>query len=137
MSQEQPLWRLEVLADGDTLRQERLTRDLQDALQRASVSDATFLTTDGGAPTPDGHKGGAVSEIIALGVAAAAVRPASRVLIELIKEWCAKDRHRKVEITEGERSITVTGRPDDAQERIIRAFLDHADEPTATEGDQE
>ncbi|MFH8338984.1 hypothetical protein [Streptomyces sp. AM6-12] len=137
MSQEQPLWRLEVLAGGDTLRQERLTRDLHDALQRAGAAEPTFLTAEEGAPTHDDRKGGVVSEITALGVAAAAVRPASRVLIELIKEWCAKDRHRKVEITEGDRSITVTGRPDDAQERIIRAFLDHADEPAAPEGEQE
>ena len=136
MSQEQPLWRLEVLADGDTLRQERLTRDLLDILQRNGVSETTFLAAVEGAPTHEGHKSGALSEITALGVAAAAVRPASRVLIELIKEWCAKDRHRKVEITEGERSITVTGRPDDAQERIIRAFL-NAGEPAATEGEQE
>ncbi|MFE2380835.1 hypothetical protein [Streptomyces misionensis] len=137
MSQEQPLWRLEVLAGGDTLRQERLTRNLQDALQRAGAADTTFLTAEEGAPRHDGRKGGVVSEITALGVAAAAARPASRVLIELIKEWCAKDRHRKVEITTGDRSITVTGRPDDTQERIIRAFLGHADEPAAPQGEQE
>lgn len=80
------------------------------------VSGTTFLAADEGASRHDGHKGGVVSEVTALAVAAAAVRPASRVLIELVREWCAKDRHRKVEITECERSITVTGRPDNAQD---------------------
>ncbi|MGA5818818.1 hypothetical protein ACPC54_13290 [Kitasatospora sp. NPDC094028] len=135
MSQEQPLWRLEVLAGGDTLRQERLTRDLQDALRRAGAPETAYLTAET-APANDGRKGGALTEITALGLAAAAARPASRVLIELIKEWCAKDRHRKVEITDGERSLTVTGRPDEAQERIIQAFLDRADEPGTSEGEQ-
>ncbi|WP_404869348.1 hypothetical protein ACI1MP_22440 [Kitasatospora griseola] len=135
MSQEQPLWRLEVLAGGDTLRQERLTRDLQDTLHRAGAPETAYLTA-GAAPTDDGRKGGALTEITALGLAAAATRPASRVLIELVKEWCAKDRHRKVEISDGERSLTVTGHPDEAQERIIRAFLDQADEQGAPEGEQ-
>ncbi|SOB89033.1 hypothetical protein [Streptomyces sp. 1331.2] len=135
MSQEQPLWRLEVLAGGDTLRQERLTRDLQDALRRAGTPETAYLTAET-TPADDGRKGGALSEITALGLAAAAARPASRILIELIKEWCAKDRHRKVEITDGERSLTVTGRPDEAQERIIQAFLDQADESDTPEGEQ-
>jgi hypothetical protein len=136
VSQEQPLWRLEVLADGDTLRQERLTLDLQAALRRADAPEATFLTAAEGSFPRDGHKGGMVSEITALGVAVASVGPASRVLIKLIQEWCAKDRHRKVEITDGDRSITVTGRPDEAQERVIRAFLDRG-AAAAPESEQE
>ncbi|WP_242488470.1 hypothetical protein [Streptomyces sp. DSM 110735] len=53
---------------------------------------------------------------------AAVVRPASQVLITLIKEWCAKERHRKVVVTIAGDSIEITGRPDAAQERMVRAF---------------
>ncbi|MFJ7996578.1 hypothetical protein ACIQ7D_05360 [Streptomyces sp. NPDC096310] len=51
-------------------------------------------------------------------------RPASQILITLIKEWCAKERHRKVVVTVGDDSIEITGRPDAAQERLVREFQD-------------
>ncbi|MFD4337748.1 hypothetical protein ACFWPP_11230 [Streptomyces anulatus] len=42
----------------------------------------------------------------------------------VIKEWCAKERHRKVVVTVGDDSIKITGRPDAAQERMVREFQD-------------
>ncbi|UWM47611.1 hypothetical protein N0X72_00545 [Streptomyces carpaticus] len=56
--------------------------------------------------------------------AATVARPASQVLITLIKEWCARERHRKVVVTVGDDSIEITGRPDAAQERMVREFQD-------------
>lgn len=62
-------------------------------------------------------------------------RPASQVLITLIREWCARDRHRKVEVTYDGNSVTITGHPDEAQERIVRDFLGRTAENAS--GDEE
>ncbi|MFH8885827.1 hypothetical protein [Streptomyces californicus] len=68
---------------------------------------------------------------------AAVARPASQVLITLIKEWCAKERHRKVVVTVGDDSTKITGRPDAAQERMVREFQDRVagDDGTASDDD--
>ncbi|WP_328634220.1 hypothetical protein [Streptomyces sp. NBC_00356] len=116
-------WTLAVPTGGDTLRQERLTRDLHDALNRADGLVVGFHDAD--APAAPGHKGAGVGEVALWATGAAAVaRPASQVLITLIKEWCAKERHRKVVVTVGGDSIEITGRPDAAQERMVRDFED-------------
>ncbi|MGW3863864.1 hypothetical protein ACWEDZ_20565 [Streptomyces sp. NPDC005047] len=74
-----------------------------------------------------GHKGAGVAELALWAATATAVaRPAPQVLITLIKEWCAKERHRKVEVSYGENSVKITGRPDAAQERMVHEFLDRA-----------
>ncbi|MER7313512.1 MULTISPECIES: hypothetical protein [Streptomyces] len=116
-------WTLTVPTGGDTLRQERLTRDLHDSLRREADLVVGFHDADG--PSEPGSKGTGVGEVALWAATTAAVaRPASQVLITLIKEWCAKERHRKVVVTFGEDSIEITGRPDDAQERMARKFQD-------------
>ncbi|MEU0761105.1 hypothetical protein ABZ351_15690 [Streptomyces microflavus] len=116
-------WTLTVPAGGDTLRQERLTRDLHDSLRRADDLVVGFHDTAGA--TEPGRKGTGVCEVALWAATTAAVaRPASQVLITLIKEWCAKERHRKVVVTVGDDSIEITGRPDAAQERLVREFQD-------------
>ncbi|MEU6403784.1 hypothetical protein [Streptomyces sp. NPDC046985] len=118
-------WRLVVSTGGDTLRQERLTRDLYDTL-RAADGLAVGFASEGAFAEP-GHKGAGVDEVALWAATATAVaRPASQVLITLIKEWCAKERHRKVEVSCGENSVKITGRPDAAQERMVHEFLDRA-----------
>ncbi|MFB7915264.1 hypothetical protein [Streptomyces sp. NPDC056061] len=115
-------WTLTVPTGGDTLRQERLTRDLHDTLHRADGLVVGFHDADG--PTEPGRKGTGVGELALWAATAAVARPASQVLIALIKEWCAKERHRKVVVTIGDDSVEITGRPDAAQERMVRAFQD-------------
>ncbi|MCU8590810.1 hypothetical protein [Streptomyces sp. A13(2022)] len=116
-------WTLSVSTGGDTLRQERLTRDLHDILNRTDGLVVGFYNTD--EPTEPGHKGAGVGEVALWAAGTAAVaRPASQVLITLIKEWCAKERHRRVVVTIGDDSIEITGRPDAAQERMVRDFQD-------------
>nr|WSZ96909.1 hypothetical protein OH820_15645 [Streptomyces sp. NBC_00857] len=116
-------WTLVVPTGGDTLRQERLTRDLHDTLHRADGLIVGFHDAEG--PTEPGRKGTGVGEVALWAATTAAVaRPASQVLITLIKEWCAKERHRKVEVTIAGDSIEITGRPDAAQERMVREFQD-------------
>ncbi|GGX62225.1 hypothetical protein [Streptomyces hiroshimensis] len=118
-----PQWTLTVPTGGDTLRQERLTRDLHDTLRRTDGLVVGFHDADG--PSEPGRKGTGVGEVALWASATAAVaRPASQVLITLIKEWCAKERHRKVVVTVRDDSIEITGRPDAAQERMVREFQD-------------
>jgi hypothetical protein len=114
-------WHLVVPTGGDTLRQERLTRDLHETL-RESNGLAVGFEEDGKAAEA-GHKGAAAADVA---LWAAASLPAARVLITLIKEWCAKERHRSVKVTYRGKSITITGRPDAAQERMVHDFLDSA-----------
>lgn len=116
-------WTLTVPTGGDTLRQERLTRDLHETLRCADGLVVGFHDSD--EPTEPGRKGGDVGEA-ALWIAAIAAigPPMSQVLITLIKEWCAKERHRKVVISIGDDSVEITGRPDAAQERMVREFQD-------------
>ncbi|MFE7132661.1 hypothetical protein ACFVIM_17560 [Streptomyces sp. NPDC057638] len=116
-------WTLTVPTGGDTLRQERLTRDLHDTLGRTDGLVVGFHDADG--PTEPGRKGTGVGEVALWAATTAAVaRPASQILITLIKEWCAKERHRKVVVTVGDDSIEIAGRPDAAQERMVREFQD-------------
>ncbi|MCQ8774045.1 hypothetical protein [Streptomyces telluris] len=117
-----PQWTLTVPAGGDTLRQERLTRDLHETLRITDGLVVGFHDADG--PSEPGLKGTGVGEVALWATTAAVARPASQVLITLIKEWCAKERHRKVVVTVGDDSIEITGRPDAAQERMVREFQD-------------
>ncbi|MFI9626992.1 hypothetical protein [Streptomyces sp. NPDC052042] len=129
-------WALTVPTGGDTLRQERLTRDLHDTLYRAD--DLVVGFHDAGEPTEPGRKGAGVGEVALWAATTAAVaRPASQVLITLIKEWCAKERHRKVVVTVGDDSVEISGRPDAAQERMVREFQDRVvggDGPESDDG---
>ncbi|MBQ0849425.1 hypothetical protein J8N05_14565 [Streptomyces sp. BH-SS-21] len=131
-------WQLVVPTGGDTLRQERLTRDLYAALHGTEGVLAGFAEDD--ATSRPGHKGVGAGEVALWAATATAVaRPASQILITAIKEWCARDRHRKVEVTYDGHSVAITGRPDAAQERVVREFLDKVgDAPSnGSEGDGE
>lgn len=116
-------WRLAVPTGGDTLRQERLTWDLHDTLHEVDGLIVEFA--DDHKPADTEQKGPGVGDVALWAATAAAVaRPASRVVITLLKEWCAKERHRQVEVTYKGHSVTVKGRPDAAQERMVREFMD-------------
>ncbi|MEQ4725822.1 hypothetical protein [Nonomuraea sp. B19D2] len=122
MANGRPQWQLVVLTGGDALRQERLTRDLHDRLRSVEGLDVTFSYGD--ASAAPGHKGVGLADVALWASVATAIRPISQILVTLIKEWCAKERHRKVELTYEDNSITITGRPDEAQERMVHDFLE-------------
>ncbi|MEU1160665.1 hypothetical protein ABZ372_07655 [Streptomyces sp. NPDC005921] len=131
-------WQLVVETGGDGLRQERLTRELRDALQETDGLIVGFADAD--EPVAPGHKGTGVGDIALWAATAGAVaRPVARILITAITEWCARDRHRKVEVTFNGHSAAITGRPDPAQQRVISDFLDKvaAGEPDTPEGSGE
>ncbi|MEU8583463.1 hypothetical protein [Streptomyces abikoensis] len=118
-----------VLAGGDALRQERLTRSLHDALVKVDGVEVGFR--EASAPDGDGRKGGAAGDVALWAALGTAARPLSQVLITAIREWCEKERQRKVEVTYRDGSIVVPARPDEAQLRVIREFMDKVgrDEP--------
>ncbi|MEU4226800.1 hypothetical protein AB0F17_21085 [Nonomuraea sp. NPDC026600] len=113
---------IEVLTGGDTLRQERLARMLLGELSETDHVTAKFLPPQ--EISGDGQKSGAAAQLTILATVAATARPAAQVLITVIKEWCATERNRKVRVTDGDRSIEITGRPDPGQERLVSRFLD-------------
>ncbi|WP_433334571.1 effector-associated constant component EACC1 [Spirillospora sp. CA-294931] len=126
MDREQLEWCLRPLAGGDTLRQERLTRDLRDHLLESDELTVR-LGAEPSTPAP-GHKGGLTGEL-ALWVTLATTggTVTSKVLITLIREWSLRERQRKVEINVKGDTITLTGRPDESQERLVREFIDRVD----------
>ncbi len=126
MDNTEPTVRLEVLAEGDTLRQERLTRALREELARLDGVTVEFATAQ--AAPADGRKSGATADMALWVTLAAAARPTSRLLITAIKEWCSVERNRKVSLSDGERLIEISGRPDAAQERLVREFLRDGEE---------
>ncbi|MGW1197726.1 hypothetical protein ACWD4B_18090 [Streptomyces sp. NPDC002536] len=129
-----PEWRIEVLAGGDTLRQERLTRALHEELLKTDGVTAGFV--DPAAPAGNGRKGGAAGDVALWAAVGAAARPASQVLITAIKEWCEKERQRKVELTYRDgSSLTIPARPDEAQQRVVREFLDAVGETPENESE--
>lgn len=126
-------WLIRVITGNDALRQERLTHALHDELQQADGFAVGFIAQV--ADTGDGRKGGLAGDVALWAAVTAAGRPASQILITLIREWCARDRHRKVEVISDGNSVTITGHPDEAQERIVRDFLGRAADKTS--GDEE
>ena len=111
-----------VLADGDVLRQERLTRSLYADL--SAVEGLDVRIPPAASVTAPGAKGsGALTDAslwVFLGTAAPA---AARVLIAAIQAWSARERHRVVRITAGDRSIEIPTDLADSHERVIAMFL--------------
>jgi hypothetical protein len=128
-------WLIRVITGDDTLRQERLTRALHDELQKADGATVGFIAQV--ADIADGRKGNLAGDVALWAAVAAAGRPASQVLVTLIREWCARDRHRKVEVTYDGNSVTITGHPDEAQERIVQDFLGRAAENASDDDETE
>jgi Effector Associated Constant Component 1 len=121
-------WHIQVITGGDALRQERLTRALHAELRQRRELTVAFAPS--AAPVAAGAKAGALGEV-ALWAAAGTAGP--RVLVTLIREWCAKERHRRVELTYRGNSLTLPAHPDETQERIIRAFMEQVDRAEAAD----
>jgi len=108
---------LRVLTGTNSLLTERLTRELRSYLDSHGV-DSRFAST---ATAPAGHKSGISQELVLLvstGVSAGSVR----VLTTLIREWCERDRHRRVEIRFPDAELVL---PENATDRpaLVDKFL--------------
>jgi hypothetical protein len=122
---DQQEWRLKVLAGDDALRQERLTRELYSDLLEVDGIDVGYADLPSAGLS--GGKGGLIGELVLWATVAASSAQTSKVLVTLIREWSSRERHRKIEISYGNDSLTITGRPDQAQERLVGEFLDRVD----------
>lgn len=113
-------WKIGVRTDGDTIRAERHTRNLRDTL--AEIAGIQVELARDNSADNDGHKGG-IGDLSLWVTMAGTTAP---VAITAIKEWCARDRHRKVEVTRdgASTSVTIVGEPTEAQERIIRHLVE-------------
>ncbi|MGW3473302.1 hypothetical protein ACWDKQ_33700 [Saccharopolyspora sp. NPDC000995] len=129
MGESERAYRIEVLAGGDPLREERLTRSLRDDL--ASLEGVSVDLAQGGASTP-GSKSGVLTDLALIAVSAGAGMASSRSLARLlttaITEWCRKERHRKVRITRGDDTLEITGNPDKGQQRLVQKFMQSAED---------
>ncbi|WP_433472181.1 hypothetical protein ACQPZP_25195 [Spirillospora sp. CA-142024] len=128
---DQQEWRLRVEAGDDTLRQERLTRELHGDLLKVDGVDVGYADPPS-SPIP-GSKGGLTGELALWVTVATSGAQTSKVLVALIREWSSRERHRKIEISYGDDSLTITGCPDQAQERLMGEFLDRVDGRNRTE----
>ncbi|MEU4430048.1 effector-associated constant component EACC1 [Nocardia rhamnosiphila] len=128
--------RIRVIA-GDTFRSERLTRDLHRTLSTVEDLEVDFAGTDR-AGQADGEKGAGVADLaLSASVAVPVATAVTRVLVTAIREWCARERNRKVEIARDEGgSIVITGGIDERTERIVRLLAGERHDP-ATESDRE
>jgi len=115
------IW-VEVLADGDLLRGERLLRSLLSDL--SDIPGIEVRPPADNPPPPDGTKGvGDIADASMWIFLSAGVQAGARVLVTAIQAWAQRERHRAVRITRGNRSIELPSALSPAQERAIEAFL--------------
>jgi|SRR4051812_26957716 hypothetical protein len=125
---------LEVLAGGDPLREERLTRDLQDVLQSDQALAAARVSIVA-APPPPAHpdaKGTFEAVLTLLAAGAPYAQPAADILTSAIERWCSRDRRVTVRLRDGDRSVDVVGEPTPEQEALIKEFWQQSDDSSSS-----
>jgi hypothetical protein len=125
---------LEVSAGGDPLREERLTRDLHEALiaDEALAAAGVSVTPAPPPPPPPGSKGTVETVVTLLLAGAPYAQPAADLLTSAIKEWCSRDRRVAVRLCEGDRSVDITGDPTPEQEALIKEFWQQPDDKSSS-----
>lgn len=125
MSRSGPAFELEVVADGNVVLRERLTRALRAELNEVPGVEVEFAPTIISGATAGAKSGTAIGGDLALWVfLGTAARATAQVVIEKIKAWSEKERSRTVLITRGNETIEIHGNSDEAQERLIGKFLE-------------
>lgn len=121
--------RLEVLAGGDALRRERLTRSLRDDLAHIDGLDLKLVPDS--APAP-GSKGAVESTVAILVAAAPLARPTANLLKTAITGWLQRDRRTVLRATVGDSTVELTGDPTPDQQRVLDALLRTPSDPDRT-----
>ncbi|WP_446221786.1 effector-associated constant component EACC1 [Nocardia sp. IBHARD005] len=111
---------VEVLTGSGSLLTERLTRDLVRHLAACEV-EVRFAE----AMEPLAHHKGAVGDALVLVVGVASSAGTATVVTTIVKEWCRRDRHRRVEMRLPDRVLVIDGNPND-QLAIIERFVETA-----------
>lgn len=125
--------RLAVLAGDDPRRIEQLTADLETALKSDRRLHETGVTITHPSVRQRPHGKGVVQDAVAVLQASAPIAgPALGALATAVVTWCARDRRATVRVTEGERSIEISGDPSGAQQAVLDRFLG-ADRPSSSD----
>ncbi|MGW6701305.1 effector-associated constant component EACC1 [Nocardia sp. NPDC055049] len=111
---------VEVLTGSGSLLTERLTRDLARHLAGHEV-EVRFTE----AIEPLAQHKGAVGDALVLVVGVASSAGTATAVTTIVKEWCRRDRHRRVEMRLPDRVLVIDGNPDD-QLAIIEKFVETA-----------
>ncbi|MDQ2882066.1 MAG: hypothetical protein M3Y48_12805 [Actinomycetota bacterium] len=118
--------RLEVLAGGDALRRERLTRLLRDDLAHIDGLDLKLAPASAAA---QGSKGAVESTVAILVAAAPFGRPTADLLKAVITGWLQRDRRTVLRATVGDRTVELTGDLTPDQLRALDALLRTPSDP--------
>jgi hypothetical protein len=110
-----------VVADGDVLRGERLTRSLFAELAATDGLEVRYAAA--GATTRPDEKGPGVAEASLWVFLATSATATSRVLMSAVEAWVRREKHRVVRVTMGGRTIEIPSDVTPAQERMVEAFL--------------
>ncbi|MFI0466584.1 hypothetical protein ACH347_21100 [Saccharopolyspora sp. 5N102] len=121
-----PAFTLEVVADGNAILGERLTRSLRAELNE--IADVEVEFADSTTATAAGAKGGLAADLaLWVFLGGAGVKALTPVVVAGIKAWSERERNRKVRLTRGDETLEIQGKPDAAQERIVTKFLEGGD----------
>ncbi|MEU6023667.1 hypothetical protein [Micromonospora sp. NPDC047134] len=114
---------VQILADGDVLRAERLARSLVEelaAVDGLDVRPQEDRVSSGG----PGTKGAELLTDASMWVfLTAGAHAGGRVLLATIQAWLERDRNRRVLLTIGDRSIELPASTTASQERLVELFL--------------
>ena len=117
-----PRAQVEILANGDVLRGERLARSLFRALSDVDGIEARIPT--GSVAAEPGAKGGEVLADASMWVfLAAGAQAGTKLLLAAVQAWVQREKHRTVRLKIGNRSIDIPANTTPGQERIVEAFL--------------
>jgi hypothetical protein len=114
-----------VLADGDVLRGERLTRSLLAEL--VSIDGLDVQRATGNRVADPLAKGGGAADASLWIFLTASVTASAQVLVAAIQAWAERERHRAVRVTSGDQTIEIPSDVTEAQERILRMVLPEGD----------
>ena len=113
--------------DADAARIEELTAALRRELREL---DLPSVTTASAGPAPPGTRGGEMVELGTLVVSAVTTPALLGAIVATVRAWLGYQGRREVEIVVSGKSVRITGRPTEAQQRMIEELMrPEQDEP--------
>jgi hypothetical protein len=106
--------------DADEARIEDLTAALRREL---SELDLPAVTRVPAGSAPPGTRGGEMVELGALMVSAVTTPALLGAIVATVRAWLGYQGRREVEIAVGGKSVRITGRPTEAQQRLIEELM--------------
>ena len=114
--------RISVVIEGEDLQElDELTRSLEDELLLLDAVTAVERPEAGG--PPEGAKSGTLTTVGTLAVSGVFSSAALRALVGLVAEWRKRTEARKVELIDGDDSLSVEGLSAKEQSALIDQWL--------------